>query len=128
MFTFRKKERLCSETWIDTLFHSGKRAMFYPFSIHWLVCPKEALPEGVRCQVLIATSKKKFHHAVDRNRVKRLTRECYRLHKPLLYTHLEKNNLSLLLGINYVHNEIFDYHLLETKMEKAIAKVIKETS
>ena len=58
--------------------------MVFPYSIHWQVCPIGTLPEGVPAQVLIATSKRKFHHAVDRNRVKRQLREAYRHNKHLL--------------------------------------------
>lgn len=35
-------------------------------------------------EVLISVPKKKLHHAVDRNRVKRQIREAYRLQKHLL--------------------------------------------
>ena len=35
-------------------------------------------------QVLISVPKKRFHHAVDRNRVKRQIREAYRRQKTLL--------------------------------------------
>lgn len=35
-------------------------------------------------EVLVSVSKKKFHHAVDRNRVKRQIREAYRLQKTII--------------------------------------------
>ena len=35
-------------------------------------------------KVLVSVSKKRFHHAVDRNRVKRQIREAYRLQKQML--------------------------------------------
>lgn len=122
-YTFGKQERLCSQRLLDELFHSGHRLMVFPYSVHWHLCPADALPADVPCQVLIATSKKKFHHAVDRVRVKRLTRECYRLHKPQLYQYLTDNNLHLLLGINYVHNEIMDYPVLYRKFDKMMAQL-----
>ncbi len=123
---FCKEERLCSEKLMDALFHSGRRLTVFPFSIRWMLCPKETLPSRFPAQVLIATSKRKFHHAVDRNRVKRLTRECYRLHKPQLYGFLESNGLTLLLAINYVHNEIFDFARLQHKFDKATESLIKD--
>ena len=123
-FQFSKKERLCSEKLIEVLFRSGHRMMVFPYSIHWQLVDADMLPSGTPSQVLIATSKKKFHHAVDRNRVKRLTRECYRLHKPQLYEYLENNGLSLILAINYVHNEIFDFATLMHKFDKLTAALI----
>ena len=122
--TFKKKERLCSEKLIEGLFHSGHRMMAFPYSLHWQLVPPHTLPVGIHAQVLIVTSKKKFRHAVDRNRVKRLTRECYRLHKSQLYPYLESRNLTLLLAINYVHNEIFDFSTLMHKFDKLTAALI----
>lgn len=98
--------------------------MAFPYSVRWMTCPKGTLPAGVRAQVLIGTSKKKFHHAVDRNRVKRLTRECYRLHKPQLLDALEASDKEIVLAINYIHNEILDFNVLQHKMDKLTAALI----
>ncbi len=117
-YAFGKKEHLCSEKLLEELFKTGQRLMVFPYSVRWKICPKEMLPEGVRMQVMIATSKRYFHHAVDRNHVKRLTRECYRKHKPALWQLLEKHDAALLLAVNYVHNEIFDYQVLYHKFDK----------
>ena len=125
-FQFSKKERLCSEKLIEELFRSGHRMMVFPYSVHWKIVDVGTLPKGTPAQVLIATSKKKFRHAVDRNRVKRLTRECYRLHKPQLYEYLNENGLLLVLAINYVHNEIFDYATLMHKFDKLTTTLIDE--
>ena len=126
VFTFSKKERLCSKKLIENLFRSGRRMMVFPYSLHWQLVDSNRLPDNVPVQVLIATSKKKFHHAVDRNRVKRLTRECYRLHKPELYQYLESHNLTLILAINYVHNEIFDFATLMHKFDKLTTMLVGE--
>ena len=126
MYTFCKQERLCSQKRIDALFQSGHRIMVFPYSIHWQVCPNGTLPEGVPAQVLIATSKRKFHHAVDRNRVKRLTRECYRLHKPALYQFLTTQNINLVLSINYIHTSILDFNTLNHKFDKITDALIEK--
>lgn len=71
--TFKKNERLCSETAIGQLFKSGKKAHGYPFLSVWL---KRGTEEPAR--ILISVSKKKFHTAVERNKVKRRIRAAYR--------------------------------------------------
>ena len=124
MHTFGKQERLCSKKLIDTLFQSGHRFIVFPYSVHWMLCHKGTLPGNVSAQVLITTSKKKFHHAVDRNRVKRLTRECYRTNKDSIYTALSAHGAELILSLNYIHNEILDYHTLNHKTEHLFRTLI----
>lgn len=126
--TFTKSERLCSRRWIDSLFAEGHRLMQFPFSVHWQVVAvsseENRLP--MPAQVLITTTKRKFHHAVDRNRVKRLVRECYRKQKPELYAFLRQNDLQIVFSINYTHNEILDYSVIETKHRKMMTALIHQ--
>ena len=69
---------------------------------------------------MIVAPKRRFRHAVDRNRVKRLTRECYRMRKHLLYDLLAQNGLRIALALVYVGNEIMTYQQLERKMDKLV--------
>jgi ribonuclease P protein component len=93
-----------------------------------MTCPPDALPSGIPAQALIATSKKKFRHAVDRNRIKRLTRECYRTHKPQIYQFLNSHNVTIVLSLNYVHNEIFDHSTLNHKFDRITDTLIQHIS
>ncbi len=124
--TFGKEEHLCSEKLLEDLFRTGQRLMVFPYSVRWKVCPKELVPKGVRVQVLVATSKRYFRHAVDRNRVKRLTRECYRKHKSQLCQLLEEHDVAMLLAVNYVHNGIFDYRMLYHKFDKLTKLLVEQ--
>jgi len=78
LLTFPKKEKLTSKVIIDRIFKEGRSKFKYPFRILFLSDPlyKEPFP-----QVLISVSKRNFKRAVDRNRIKRLIREAYRLQK-----------------------------------------------
>ena len=121
-FGLSKSERLCSRTLIERLYAEGHRLMAFPYSVHWQLQPSS----NVLCQVLITTSKRKFKHAVDRNRVKRLTRECYRLRKPTFYQFLQEHNLQLVFSMVYIHNEIMPYDQLGHKMDKLLSSLEKE--
>lgn len=121
--TFGKEERLCSRSLMDRLYTDGHRLMAFPFSVQWLVIPSEEpqLPaSGKPCQVMIVAPKRRFHHAVDRNRVRRLTRECWRRRKSDFYSFLKEHNLCVVLALVYVHNEIMAYEQMSHKMDKLI--------
>lgn len=114
-YTFGKEERLCSRSLMDRLYADGHRLLAFPFSVQWLAV------EGTQpCQIMIVAPKRRFRHAVDRNHVRRLTRECWRLRKPDFYTFLQEHNLCIVLSLVYVHNEIMPHDQLAHKMDKLI--------
>ena len=115
-YTFKKEEHLCSRRLIDQLYEEGHRLMAFPYSVQWKIVESEAL-----CQVMIVAPKRKFHHAVDRNRVRRLTRECYRLRKEALYHFLQEQGLCIVFSMVYIHNEILTYEQLGHKMDKLLS-------
>lgn len=121
-YTFGKEERLCSQKLIDRLYAEGHRLMAFPYSVQWLLIEGSPSP----CQVMIVAPKRKFHHAVDRNRVRRLTRECWRHRKSALYDFLQENNLSIALAMVYIHNEIMPSAQIGHKMDKLIEALEKE--
>lgn len=124
MNSFKKEERLCSKKLIALLLNNGSSFVLYPFRITYIFT-EEPLPYPA--QVLITVSRKRFKRAVDRNRIKRLTREAYRKHKShILYPHLEKERRSLLLMILYVGNEIFTAKELENKLISALNRLTND--
>lgn len=84
-FDYPKNEKLKSHNTISLLFSEGKSVSKYPLRLVYVENPssKEKLQMGV------SVSKKYFKKAVDRNRYKRLLRECYRLNKHMLLTNIE---------------------------------------
>lgn len=120
-FTFQKEERLCSRQLIERLYNEGHRLMAFPFSVQWMVVDNPSL-----CQVMIVAPKRKFRHAVDRNRVRRLTRECYRLRKDTLYSFLQDHGLHIVFSMVYIHNEILSYEQLGHKMDKLLTALEKD--
>ncbi|MBP3762831.1 MAG: ribonuclease P protein component [Bacteroidales bacterium] len=113
--TFRKQERLCSQRLIDRLYADGHRFVAFPYSVQWCLADGDA-----PCQVVIVAPKRRFRHAVDRNRVKRLTRECWRLRKETLYGSLADMDVRIALSLVYIHHDILAYEQLGRKMDKLI--------
>lgn len=123
MHSFSKEERLCSIKLIEKLFHNGSSFLVYPFRIVWLL---QSLPSDFPVQVLISVPKKKFKRAVDRNLLKRRIREIYRLQKSeQLYPFLHEHAVTLIMGINYIGNNIAEYDFMEKKFNAAMLKLKK---
>ena len=94
--TLSKRERLVSKILIDKLFGdtASRSAVDYPLRTVYHLRQRQEGDEPV--QMLISVPKKKFHHAVDRNRVKRQIREAYRHQKQQLYTALPGDKALLI--------------------------------
>lgn len=76
--TFSKAERLKSRKDIAELFASGEALFSYP--IKWVYKQKE-VTRSPSVRMGVSVSRRIWRRAVDRNRIKRLLREVYRLNK-----------------------------------------------
>lgn len=124
MYTFKKEERLCNKRLLDELFRSGSSFLCYPFRVSWL---QAAEPQASTVQVVFAVAKKRYRRAVDRNLIKRRTREAYRLHKQeMLYQPLQQQNLQLILSVSYIGKEINDFVLMDKKMFKLLTQLCQQ--
>ena len=72
--TFSKRERLVSQRLIEMLFgqSANKSLAAFPLRVVYHLRKRQEGDEPV--QMLVSVPKKRFHHAVDRNRVKRQVR------------------------------------------------------
>ncbi|HRE51799.1 MAG TPA: ribonuclease P protein component [Flavitalea sp.] len=122
-FTLGKKERLKSRKLIEQLFKEGKTFTVFPFRIYYLICP----PSDVFLQAGFTVSGRKFKKAVDRNRIKRLMREAYRLQKQPLELNLQNKRIYLRLFFLYTGSELPDFAPIKEKMAIVLKKMIKIT-
>ncbi|MHA4808191.1 ribonuclease P protein component [Flavitalea flava] len=81
---------------------------------------------GQRLKAGFGASSRNFKRAVDRNRIKRLTREAYRLQKQDLLEFLEINGLALAIFIIYTGKEVPDYQTVREKIGVALQKLVKQ--
>lgn len=119
--SFPKYERLCGVKSIERLHTQGKAFIAYPFRVVFLLVEDES--ETVPVRTMVSISKKKLKKAVDRNRVKRLMREAYRLNKSELIEFAETNKLKVHLAFQYIANEIMSFAEINPKMQKALEKL-----
>ena len=78
--SYSKKHKLKNKALINTLFAEGESVTKYPVKLIYL---RSKLTEAVDIQVGVTVPKRNFKSAVQRNRIKRLLREAYRLNKPI---------------------------------------------
>ena len=122
-FTFSKEERLTGKSNIDQLFNRGKSFNLFPFRVFYHLVENADEPVA---RLLIAIPKKKVHHAVDRNRLRRLVREAYRLNRTAFIANLEMKSVHLHFALIY-NGESFDlaYKEVELKIIACLARLEK---
>jgi ribonuclease P protein component len=123
--TFPKEEHLCSKKLIEQLFSKqGSSFGIYPLRLTWLPAPVNTTTPP---QVLVSVSKRTFKRAVDRNRLKRLLREAYRLNKYRLME-AENGHAVALLGILYTGKEKSELPLIEKKLISGLNRLLAESA
>ena len=97
----------------------------YPFRVvvhlYDAECQQDAIP-----RILVSVSKKRFHHAVKRNRVKRLIRESWRRNKAELMKSCQENNKTLDVAFVYNATVILKYSEIEEKMKKVVERLAEK--
>ena len=112
-----KEQRLYKKKAIQLLFEKGKGFNFYPFRVvvhaHTSENDEPSIP-----RFLVSVSKKRFHHAVKRNRVKRLVREAWRRNKSELIVTCENQKITFDIALVYTATIILPYEEIEKKIKQ----------
>ena len=120
-YTFRKAEKLCSQKLMGELFLTGSSFLSYPLRITWKIFANP--PFESPAQVGFSVPKRIFKHAVDRNRLKRLMRESYRIQKSDLYEKLQSANMQMCLMLIYIGKEELPFTKIDQAISKSIVKI-----
>jgi ribonuclease P protein component len=120
-FRFTKAERLKSRKQIDKLFADGKAFSVFPVRTIYQFTPAE---QG-SLQVGVTASKRYFKRAVDRNRLKRLMREAYRLQKEELFFQVKEVKKSGSVFFIYTDKTIADFETVKGAMAKCLQRLSK---
>jgi ribonuclease P protein component len=120
---FRKSERLCSRKSIGRLFTSGNVSFHYPFRVHWLEAADDS---PFPAKAVIAVPRKSFRRAVERNRIKRIIREAYRLNKEELYNGLRQRDRNIDMIIIYIATGEHDYNFINERIIILFQKLLND--
>lgn len=120
LHTLSRNERLKSRKQIDKLFKSGSYFNLPPLRLSYII---EDGGENDALQVGVGVSGKHFKKAVDRNRVKRILREAWRVQKFDLASFAKAKGRSLKVFIIYTGRELPEYSLIYEKTGSAIARL-----
>ena len=110
--------RLCGDLRIRATQSQGKRYVAWPLRAH-------VLPATDATQVMVWAPKSLHKHAVDRNRLRRLMREAYRLNCEPLKS-LEADGQPLYIAIYHMDKQMSEYDHIVRAMRKIIAKIIHD--
>lgn len=117
-FTFTKNERLSGTKRIDLLFKEGDSFISYPLRVLYFAHEQSG---DAKCSILISVPKKRIKRATQRNLIKRLIRESYRLNKTLITTAIEYKSLDV--AFIYVKDAVSDFQTIEKAMQKALTQI-----
>jgi ribonuclease P protein component len=113
MPTFCKEERLCNKRHIFLLQREAQVFFQYPFTVKWMEVPST---EDSSVRILTAVPKRNFKKAVDRNAVKRLIKEAYRLNKEIVLNSTVQHNKNIIIMLLYSGKKIVAFKEVETKI------------
>lgn len=120
-FTYGRQEKLKSKKAIEQLFIEGDAVSVYPLRLVFL---KKEHKSSSLLQVGISVPKRKVNKAVDRNRIKRVFREVYRLNKHEFSEGLKNQYIGMFL---YLDNKEWEQEALAAKMKKLASKFLEKT-
>ena len=116
-----RKNILRSQKTITGLFQPGFFVSSYPLRVNYLIQPKSADMPTV--QVMFSVSKKRFKKATDRNRVKRLLREVYRLNQQELLSLSLTEDQQLAVALIYTGQELLSFKILKASFLQCVQKL-----
>jgi ribonuclease P protein component len=120
-FGFGRKEKLKSRKQIDELFLNGNSFSVFPLRVTY----KFLSAQETIAQVGATAGKKYFKKAVDRNRIKRLIREAYRLQKNDLTEILKQRKQKGFLFFVYTDKTLASFSIIKEAMNKALTRLEK---
>jgi ribonuclease P protein component len=125
-FSYNRAEKLKSRKLLEQLFANGKSFLVFPIKVFYLPITDGATVSLV--QAGVGTSSRNFKHAADRNRIKRLIREAYRLNKLPLHEFLTTQQKKVAVFFLYIDKALPQDNIVQQKMPLVLDKLMKQLS
>lgn len=113
MPTFGKEEHLTSQRHISVLQKDGNFFYNFPLRIKWIEVPDN---DNIVIKILPTVPKRNFKKAIERNRIKRLIRESYRLQKEIILSVAKQKNKSIIIMFFFTGKKIVTFKEMESKI------------
>lgn len=130
VFTYQKKDKLKSRKQTQHLFSTGQAINVFPIRLIYTIEPMAtALEMGSASSLLqagVGAPSRTFRKAVQRNRVKRLLREAYRLEKPNFITQAALDNKRVNLFFLYNDANVLTQVEIQAKVKEALAILVNK--
>jgi len=132
LFTYKKKDKLKSRKQTQHLFSKGQSIQVFPIKLIYTIETIESNLDANKgeqngmVQAGVGAPSRTFRKAVQRNRVKRLLREAYRLEKPNFIERASLHNKRLNLFFLYTDAFILTQLEIQTKLKEALNLLVKK--
>ena len=120
--TLQKLEKLSHKASIDAIFQKKGKSIFKTPVL--LAYYKTDLRTPFPCQLFVSVGKRKFKHAVDRNRIKRQLTDIYRLQKHRIHEAIPLET-KYAIGILFLGKKMPTHSELERHLIAAIDELIE---
>ena len=123
-FTYQKKDKLKSRKQMQFLFSKGTAITMHPIRLLYTIEKEEAgiFSNGL-LQAGVGAPSRQFRKAVQRNKVKRLLREGYRLEKPNFTNSISITNTRLNLFFLYVDANLQTQQQIQATIKLLLQKL-----
>ena len=128
VFTYQKTDKLKSRKQTQHLFSTGQAINVFPIRLIYTIEPIPSTADNLSLtsvlQAGVGAPSRTFRKAVQRNRVKRLLREAYRLEKPNFISQASLENKRVNLFFLYTDALVLTQVEIQGKVKEALSLLV----